>query len=87
MELELHASTMSASNPTIGLKAKSHCSDNETDNDNDAKRAHSIGWIHPRSFNQSRVYFFNFLVFVLVIEACVTGPLTSSYTCTDVILV
>ena len=28
-----------------GLKARSHCSDNENDNDNDAKRTHSIGWM------------------------------------------
>ena len=43
-----------------------------------AIRTHSIGWnaphrIHPRSFNQSRACIVNVLVFVLVIEACVTG--------------
>ena len=39
------------------LKAESHCSDNKNDNDHDAKRTLSIGWIAPCrirtcSFNQ-----------------------------------
>ena len=29
--------------PVVTLKAESHCSDNENDNDHDAKRMHSIG--------------------------------------------
>ena len=41
----------------LSIKAKSHCSDNENDNENDAKRMHCIGWFAPRrirtrSFNQ-----------------------------------
>ena len=66
----------------VRVKVKPHCSDNENDNDHDAKRTHSIAWIAPsrirtRSFNQSRAWFCCVLVFVLVIEACVTGPLGS----------
>ena len=29
----------------LSLKARSHCSDNENDNNNNAKRTHSIGWM------------------------------------------
>ena len=60
------------------LKAESHCSNNENDNNHDPKRTHSIGLIaqcriRPRSFNQLRACIVNILVFVLVIEPCVSG--------------
>ena len=35
------------------LKAKSHCSDNENNNDYDAKGTHSIGWNAPRRVTHS----------------------------------
>ena len=34
---------VSNKNSFTGLKARSHCSDNENDNDKDAKRTHSYG--------------------------------------------
>ena len=63
----------------LSIKAESHCSDNKNDNNHDAKRTHSIGWIVPRrisarSFNQWRACIVNVLVFFLVIEASVTVP-------------
>ena len=43
------------------LKARSHCSDYENDNDNDAKRTHSIGWMsvcvfRVEQFNQYNAF-------------------------------
>ena len=71
------------------VKAESYCSEN--DNANDAKRTQSIGWIapcriRPRWFNQLRACIFNILIFVFVIEACVTGPLRSQNACLNCIV-
>ena len=34
--------------------SQSHCSDNENNNDHDAKRTHSIGWIALRTYSTNR---------------------------------
>ena len=65
------------------LKARFHCSDNENDNNNNAKRRHSIGWIAPNRirpclFNQSRACIDNRSV--LDIWACLTRPFSPLHT-------